>query len=58
VDRTVTASDPDEPWGADITYVPTLEGDLYLAVVLDVYSRKVVGGRWLLTCGVNGCWRP
>ena len=30
-------------WTSDITYVPTMEGWLYLAVVLDVYSRKIVG---------------
>jgi len=38
--------DPDEPnarWCADITYVPTREGWLYLAVVEDLFSRKVVG---------------
>jgi putative transposase len=43
VDRDFTASEPDELWVADITYVPTQEGYLYLAVVLDAYSRKVVG---------------
>jgi len=43
VDRDFTASGTDELWVADITYVPTEEGYLYLAVVLDVYSRKVVG---------------
>ena len=38
--------DPDEPnaaWVADVTYVPTREGWLYLAVVEDLFSRKVVG---------------
>jgi len=34
---------PNEVWSADITYIPTREGWLYLAVVLDAYSRKVVG---------------
>jgi len=43
VDRDFTASEPDELWVADITYVPTEEGHLYLAVVVDAYSRKVVG---------------
>lgn len=43
VDRDFTASRPDELWVADITYVPTQEGYLYLAVVIDAYSRKVVG---------------
>jgi putative transposase len=43
VDRGFTASEPDELWVADITYVPTQEGHLYLAVVMDAYSRRVVG---------------
>jgi putative transposase len=34
---------PNESWVADITYVPTREGWLYLAIVEDLYSRKVVG---------------
>lgn len=34
---------PDATWAADITYVPTAEGWLYLAVVLDLFSRRVVG---------------
>ena len=43
VDRKFRADGPDEIWVADITYVPTWAGFLYLAVVLDVYSRRVVG---------------
>ncbi|MBB4091475.1 putative transposase [Salinibacter ruber] len=43
VDRDFTASVPDELWVADITYVPTSAGYLYLAVVLDAFSRRVVG---------------
>ena len=43
VDRKFEASGPDQLWVADITYVPTWAGFLYLAVVLDVYSRRVVG---------------
>jgi putative transposase len=43
VQRTFTASAPNQLWIADITYVPTWEGFLYLAVVLDVFSRRVVG---------------
>lgn len=34
---------PNTTWAADITYVPTAEGWLYLAVVLDLFSRRVVG---------------
>jgi len=43
VDRDFTASRPDELWVAELTYLPTQEGYLYLAVVIDAYSRKVVG---------------
>ena len=43
VDREFTATAPDQLWVADITYVPTWTGFLYLAVVLDVFSRKIVG---------------
>jgi len=43
VDRNFTASRPNQLWIADITYIPTAAGFLYLAVVLDVWSRKVVG---------------
>lgn len=37
------ATDPNTLWASDITYVPTAEGWLYLAVTLDLFSRKVVG---------------
>jgi putative transposase len=43
VDRNFTAEAPNRLWVADITYVPTLAGFLYLAVVLDAWSRKIVG---------------
>jgi putative transposase len=43
VDRDFTAEKPDLLWVADITYVPTTAGFLYLAVVLDACSRRVVG---------------
>jgi putative transposase len=46
VDRDFTASGPDELWVADITYVPTNAGYLYLAVVLDAFSRRIVG--WVM----------
>jgi putative transposase len=38
-----TAAMPNEKWVADFTYIPTDQGWLYLAVVLDLFSRKVVG---------------
>jgi putative transposase len=43
VNREFAADAPNKLWVADITYVPTWEGFLYLAVVLDVWSRRVVG---------------
>jgi putative transposase len=43
VQRQFAADAPNRLWVADITYVPTWAGFLYLAVVLDVFSRKVVG---------------
>lgn len=41
--QTFVATRPNEIWLADISYIPTDEGWLYLAVVLDLFSRKVVG---------------
>ncbi len=41
--RDFNAATPAALWVADITYVPTAEGFLYLAVVLDAFSRRVVG---------------
>lgn len=43
VERNFTAPTPNKLWTADITYLPTDEGFLYLAFILDVYSRRVVG---------------
>lgn len=43
VQRDFTAHAANQLWVADITYVPTWEGFLYLAVVLDAWSRRVVG---------------
>ena len=43
VDRCFLADRPDALWVADVTYVPTAEGFLYLAIVLDVFSRLIVG---------------
>jgi transposase InsO family protein len=43
LNRQFTAGGPNEKWVGDITYIRTREGWLYLAAVLDLYSRKVVG---------------
>ena len=44
------AENPNERWASDITYIRTRQGWLYLAVVLDLYSRRIVGwsmSRWI-----------
>ena len=43
VQREFTATGINQLWVADMTYIPTWAGFVYLAIVLDVYSRKVVG---------------
>ena len=43
LDRQFTAELPNQKWAADITYIPTDEGWLYLAGVIDLCSRKIVG---------------
>jgi putative transposase len=43
VDRNFAAGGPNHLWVADITFVPTAAGFLYLAVVLDAWSRRIVG---------------
>jgi putative transposase len=43
LDRDFTASGPNQKWAGDISYIWTREGWLYLAVIIDLYSRRVVG---------------
>ncbi len=43
LDRNFEASGPNEKWATDITYIWTAEGWLYLAVVMDLFSRRIVG---------------
>jgi transposase InsO family protein len=43
LDREFRQAAPDQAWAADITYIPTQEGWLYLAAVIDLCSRKIVG---------------
>ena len=47
LNRQFDVTEPNRVWASDITYIPTGEGHLYLAVVLDLYSRQVVG--WSMT---------
>lgn len=51
LNREFSAAAPNRKWVGDITYIPTDEGWLYLAVVLDLYSRKVVG--WAMSTTVD-----
>lgn len=50
LNREFTATAPNTKWVTDITYVPTTQGWLYLAVILDLYSRAVVGWSMSKTC--------
>src|SRR3989442_1566835 len=43
LDRQFDPEEPNTSWVADVTYIPTREGWLYLAVVEDLFSRRVVG---------------
>jgi transposase InsO family protein len=43
LDRNCVAGRPEQIWWADITDIPTGEGGLYLAVILDLFTRKIVG---------------
>jgi len=59
VKRNFTPEAADRLWVADITYVRTWEGWLYLSFVLDTYSRKVVlAGRWRTTSKRSWLWMP
>jgi putative transposase len=43
LDRQFNPLSPNQAWAADITYIWTAEGWLYLAVIIDLYSRRVIG---------------
>ena len=51
LDRRFEAKRPNQAWLADITYIPTREGWLYLAAVLDMHSRRIVG--WAMDKRMN-----
>lgn len=52
VARQFTVPAPNRVWAGDITFIPTRRGWLYLAVMLDLYSRRVVG--WAMSDRING----
>lgn len=43
LNRDFTAASPNQKWAADITYIPTEQGWLYFAAVMDLYSRRIIG---------------
>jgi len=45
LNRQFKVSQPNKVWVSDITYIYTKEGWLYLAIIIDLYGRKVVGGQ-------------
>ena len=47
-------SAPNQIWVADITYIPTAEGWLYLAAIMDLYSRRIVG--WAMDQTIDTDW--
>lgn len=53
LNRDFTATEPNSKWVTDITYIPTMQGWLYLAVILDLYSRMVVGWSMSGNCDEN-----
>ncbi len=51
LNRDFTTTAPNQTWVGDITYIPTAQGWLYLAVVIDLYSRTVIG--WAMSKRIN-----
>jgi len=51
LDRVFSVSNRNSVWVGDITYIPTKQGFLHLAVMIDLYSRKVVG--WSMSSGIS-----
>jgi putative transposase len=58
LERNFRATKLDEIWVADITYVATGEGFLYLAFILDCYSRRIVGWAMEAILGPSSWWMP
>jgi putative transposase len=58
VSRNFAAAKPNQLWVADITYVPTWQGFLYVSAVVDVFSRLVVGWRCATISPLSSCSTP
>jgi putative transposase len=52
LDRQFYALEPNKKWVSDITFIETVQGWLYLAIVLDLYSRAIVG--WSMSSKIDG----
>jgi putative transposase len=52
--RNLTIDHPNQVWQTDITYIPMFRGFMYLAAIIDVYSRKVLG--WSLSNSMTTKW--
>ena len=58
VNRQFKAERPNQLWVSDFTYVSTWQGWLYVAFVIDVYARRIVGWRVSPQCTQNSFWMP
>ena len=58
LDWQFTVSKPNQVYAGDITNIHTQEGWLYLAVVIDLFSRQVVGCLWISICGQHWSMMP
>ena len=56
--RDFTASRPDRSWVADFTYCSTWSGIVYVAFVVDVFSRRIVGWKAARTMATPSCSTP
>ena len=56
--RQFTMEQPDTAWVSDITYIRTWQGWLYLAVVMDLHSRMVIGWSCSQRWPEISCWMP
>ena len=51
LNRDFEATQPGQKWVSDITYIPTLQGWLYLTIIMDLYDRKIIG--WALSSSMT-----
>lgn len=51
LNRDFEATEPGQKWVSDITYIPTLQGWLYLTIIMDLYDRKIIG--WALSSSMT-----